>query len=147
MLKKVRRLCFFAFVAATAVACSRLDPIANAIFEDFDESDRRTVDFDRALPQPWKRVCILGPYSDKEITSDTLGFEWNSQEFSEVWEHEGVTLLVFVSADGKVAFFTDYPRDKGDFSNLTRQCFDRASARFEQVAKPSKGWRGLFPLK
>ena len=53
MLKKVRRLCFFAFVAATAVACSRLDPIANAIFEDFDESDRRTVDFDRALPQPW----------------------------------------------------------------------------------------------
>lgn len=129
------------------MACSRLDKVATSIFDDFEESERRTVDLDRALPQPWKRVCMLGPYSDNDKTHATLGFKWNSQEFSEVSDHEGVTLLVFVSADDKVAFFTDYPRDKGDFSNLTTQCFERANARFEQVANPPKGWPGLFPSK
>ncbi len=90
---------------------------------------------------------MLGPYSDNARTHATLGFKWNSQELSEVGDHEGVTLLVFVAADEKVAFFTDYPRDKGDFSNLTGQCFDRANARFEQVSNPPKGWRGLFPIE
>ena len=90
---------------------------------------------------------MLGPYSNNDKTHATLGFKWNSQEFSEVGDHEGVTLLVFVAADETVAFFTDYPRDKGDFSNLTGQCFDRANARFEQVANPPKGHSGLFPIK
>jgi len=90
---------------------------------------------------------MLGPYSDNEATHATLGFKWNSRQFSEVWKHEGVTLLVFVAADDTVAFFTDYPRSEGDFSNLTRQCFNRSQARFEQVSRPRKGWAGLFPIK
>ncbi|USX12108.1 hypothetical protein NHH88_20695 [Oxalobacteraceae bacterium OTU3CAMAD1] len=147
MLKEVGRLCFFAFVAATAVACSRHDSIANAIFDDFDESDRRTVDLDRALPRPWKRVCMFGPYTDNATTDETLGFKWNSQKFSEVWKDEGATLLVFVAADEKVAFFTDYRRSRGDFSNLSRQCFERLDARFEHVPKPAKGRPGLYPIK
>ena len=147
MLKMVRRLCVFALVAAVAAACSRHDEVANSIFDDFKKSDRRSVDLDRALPQPWKRVCMLGPYTGNSMTHATLGFKWNSQEFSDVWDNEGITLLVFVAADEKVAFFTDYPRSSGDFSNLTRQCFDRSNARFEQVAKPPKGRSGLYPVK
>lgn len=110
MLKTVKRICFLAVVAATAVARSRHDEVIATLFDDFKESDRRTVDLDRALPQPWKRVCMLGPYSNNEATHATLGFNWNSQEFSEVWDHEGVTLLVFVATDEKVAFFTEHER-------------------------------------
>ena len=129
------------------MACSRHDQIANSIFEDYEKSDRRAVNLNRALPQPWKRVCMLGPYTDNETTHATLGFKWDSEAVSDIRENEGIMLLVFVAADKKVAFFTNYPRRKGDFANMNHQCFERSDARFEKVDNPKKGRAGLVPIK
>ena len=55
-----------------------------------------------------------------------------------------MNVLVFVK-DKKVIAYTEHTRDKGDFSNLSGQCFARHKASFEFIAKPAIGWPGLFP--
>ncbi len=121
--------------------------MTESISRQFEQTGRRTVNLDSAVPRSWNRVCILGPYTDNAATHATLGFKWDSDKVSDVATNEGIVLLAFVDNAGdadKVAFFTNYPRGKGDFSNLSRRCFARADAKFEQVDRPLKGWSGLF---
>ena len=98
-----------------------------------------------AVPGPWQRVCVIGPYMNNAATHETLGFQWDSEKVSDVAENEGKVLLVFVADGDRVASFTDYRRNKGDFANLSGQCFARPDAEFEYVSRPEKGWSGLFP--
>jgi hypothetical protein len=143
----VKKLCLLAFAAATTVACSDHDTITESIARQFRQSGRHAINLDSALPRPWHRVCFLGPYTDNAATHATLGFRWDSETVSDVAMNEGIVLLAFVTNAGngdQVAFFTNYPRREGDFSNLSGQCFARADAKFEQVDRPRTGWSGLF---
>lgn len=88
---------------------------------------------------------MIGPYTDNAATHATLGFKWDSEKISSVARDDTITLLVFVDNANKVAFFANYPRSEGDFSNLSRQCFIRSNARFDRVDQPQRGWPGLFP--
>ena len=137
-------LCLFAFAAAITAACSEHDAVAEAIYRDFQHSGKKSVNLGTAVPQPWQRVCIIGPYTDNAATHAALGFKWDSDKVSNVATDDTVVLLAFVDHADKVAFFTNYPRGQGDFSNLSRQCFDRSHARFEHLATPQRGWPGLF---
>jgi hypothetical protein len=147
ILEKMKRLCSLAFVAATVAACSGSDPIADSIHQQFKQSGKRLINLDRAVPGAWKRVCVIGPYEDDATTHAALGFKWHGKTISNVAADDGLVLLVFVDDADNVAFFANYSRGKGDFSNLSRQCFARSQAIFEQVDKPQKGWPGLFPKK
>ncbi|GGX95048.1 hypothetical protein GCM10007386_27550 [Pseudoduganella dura] len=141
------KLSLLALLAATTVSCSEHDTITESISRQFKQTGRHSVDLHTAVPQSWNRVCILGPYSDKAATHATLGFKWDSDKVSDVATNDGIVLLAFVDNAGdadKVAFFTNYPRGMGDFSNLSRRCFARPDAKFEQVDRPLKGWPGLF---
>lgn len=130
---------------AGAAACTPDAPsLAASIEGNFGQSGRRSVDLARAVPQPWHRVCIFGPYSDNDTVQSTLGFKWDSAKVSDIRQNEGITLLVFVGADDQVAAFANHPRRTGDFSNLSGQCHARRDARFKQVDRPLQGWAGLF---
>jgi len=143
----MRRLYSIAFVAVTAAACSGSDPVAKSIHDQFKQSGKRAVNLDRAVPGPWKRFCVIGPYADNPTTHATLGLKWNGNKISNVAEDDGLVLLVFVDDADKVVFFTNYSRGKGDFSTLSQQCFPRSHAIFEQVDKPQQGRPGLYPKK
>ena len=132
-------------MAATAAACTPDTPTARLVHEHFGQSGAQAIDLDTAVPAPWQRVCIVGPYMDNEQTRATLGFAWDSGQVSDIASNDGKVLLVFVGDANQVAFHLSYPRAYGDFSNLAGQCFARANAVFEHVAKPAHGWPGLFP--
>ena len=141
----MKRLCTIAALAATAAACSGDGGLAGSIHDQFKRSGKRSVDLGTAVPGPWQRVCVIGPYMDNAATRKTLGFAWDSEKVSDVAQNEAKVLLVFVDAGDRVAAFVDYRRDRGDFSNLAGQCFARPDAVFEQVSRPLHGWSGLFP--
>lgn len=143
----MKRLCSLAFLALTAAACSGDDPIAKLIYDQFKQSGKRSINLDRAVPAAWKRICVIGPYADNPTTHATLGLKWDGTKISNVAEDDGLVLLVFVDDADKVAFFTNYSRGKGDFSNLSQQCFPRSHAIFEQIDKPPQGRPGLYPKK
>lgn len=113
--------------------------LARDIENDFTRSGQRSVDLARAVPQPWSRVCVLGPYTDKAAASKTLGFAWDPSTVSPIDRQDGIMLLVFVTEDNQVAAFSNQWRRVTDFAPVNHQCFPRAKARFVQAA----GTRGL----
>lgn len=74
----------------------------------------------------------------------TLGFDWNVESQTSIRSNDGITLLLFVR-DNDVVEYVEHPRNQGDFSNLTMQCFLREKATFVQQQRPTEGWAGLFP--
>lgn len=139
------RLLCLALVAAITTACTKEASVAAAIHAQFEQSGARSIDLASAVPAPWQRVCIIGPYMDNAQTRATLGFAWDSEQVSDIAGNEGKVLLAFVGDAGDVAFHTDYSRRHGDFSNLAGKCHARSHADFEYVARPRHGWPGLFP--
>lgn len=125
------------------VGCSDSDP--DRIAQQFEDSGRRSVDLASAVPGDWERVCVFGPYSGNADAEKALGFEWPLEALTDI-DHEGSSLLVFVQG-GSVVHDIEHPRRAGDFSNLTGRCFARTNARFVHVARPPKGWAGLFPMQ
>jgi len=142
---RIKRFACLTIVMAAVAACAGGDAVTRAIAEQFAQSGQRRIDLARAVPAAWKRVCMLGPYTDDAATEATLGFKWDSRRVSKVASDDTIVLLVFVGSGNDVVLSTNYLRGKGDFSNVSRQCFTRAQARFVQVDAPQRGWPGLFP--
>lgn len=101
------------------------------------------VDLSTAVPAPWNRACIVGPYSNPAAEGRRLGFRWPADAQSTIAGSDTVSLLVFTHGD-RVAWL-EHPRRSGDVSNLSGQCFLRERAGFEQRPRPAHGWPGLFP--
>lgn len=97
-----------------------------------------------SVPGIWEKVCILGPYSDNQAAKRILGFEWDVERKTSIHKNEGATLLLFIRGNSVVQY-AEHSRAKGDFTNLSGQCFSRQSAVFIHESAPSKGWPGLFP--
>ena len=82
------------------------------------------VDLSQVKASGWSRVCVMGPYSDNEVAKTLLGFPWDMEAASKVELYDDVTLLAFVTEDD-VVIHVDYPRAKGDFSELGYVCINR----------------------
>lgn len=128
------------YLCLAAVAC-RGHNASSAIAKQF--ADTRQVNLASAVPGNWEKVCVLGPYANNQAAQKTLGFAWNVESKSEIYSSDSITLLLFVH-EKQVVSQIEQPRSKGDFSNLSEQCFAKEKAQFVQVDKPSKGWPGLF---
>lgn len=137
------RLFLASCVWLTAAGCTAHDA-SLAIFRQFVESKGASVNLATAVPGTWEKVCVLGPYSNNETAKKTLGFEWNAETKTTIQTNEGISLLLFVQ-ENKVIAYVEHPRNHGDFSNLTPQCFPKEKAQFVHDPKPTKGWPGLFP--
>ena len=138
------RLLAVSCILVTAAGCTAHDSTSSAIARQFVESKGSSVSLATAVPSAWERVCVLGSYSNNDTAKKTLGFEWNAETKTSIQINEGISLLLFVQ-DNEVVSFVEHPRNHGDFSNLTTQCFPRRKAEFVHDAKPTKGWPGLFP--
>jgi len=131
-------------ILVVAVSCTAHDATSSAIAKQFAESKGSSVSLTAALPSAWEKVCVLGPYSNNDAAKQTLEFEWNAEAKTSIRTNEGISLLLFVQ-DKQVVSYVEHPRNHGDFSNLTTQCFPRDRTEFIHNPKPTKGWPGLFP--
>lgn len=105
---------------------------------------RGLVELRTAVPGDWERVCILGPYSNNEAATATLGFNWSVEKHSSISYSDGISLLVFVHGR-KVVTALEHPRRSGDFSKLSGRCFSREKAHFVQRAQSDDDWPWLVP--
>lgn len=115
-----------------------------AIADSFSSSESGAVDLSAVVQGDWDRVCVLGPYSNNDKAAQTLGFTWPAETLTDVHQNDGFSVLVFVRGDA-VLKHVEHSRGSGDFSNLSGRCFPKDNAKFVQVARPVKGWPGLFP--
>lgn len=118
--------------------------ISHEIAKQFELSGRRSVDLAKAVPGPWEKVCVIGPYMDSTGVSATLRFEWDSRSKTSIFYNESISLLLFVRGN-QVVEYVEHPRRHGDFSYLNTQCFAREKALFIQDQPPGTGWPRLFP--
>ncbi len=131
-------------ICVAAVGCTSGNPSSQAIAAQFDESKGASVNLATAVPGQWEKVCVLGPYSTNETAKKTLAFAWDVKNKTSITTNEGISLLLFLQ-ENKVVAYVEYPRNRGDFSNLTAQCFPKEKSQFVHDQKPAKGWPGLFP--
>ncbi len=144
----IRHRTFWCYILSwIVVGCgSSTSPLSEEITRQFQSSGRTFVNLAEAVPGNWAKVCIFGPYSDNNAAYKTLGFRWNLEKHSSITTGEGIGLLVFIKGQ-KVVAQVEHPRKNGDFTNLSRQCFQREYSTFYHQTNPKKGWPGLFPKK
>ena len=138
------RLIVASCILVAAVGCTARDSTSSEIARQFAESKGSSVSLTAAVPGAWEKVCVLGPYSNNETAKQTLGFEWDAETKTSIQTNDGISLLLFVQ-DNRLVSYVEHPRNHGDFSNLTTQCFPRQKAQFVHDPKPTNGWPGLFP--
>lgn len=138
------RLIVASYILVAAVGCTAHDSKSSAIAKQFAESRGSFVSLTTAVPGAWEKVCVLGPYSNNDAAKQTLGFKWNAEAKTSIQTNEGISLIIFVQ-NKQVFSYVEHPRNHGDFSNLTAQCFPREKAQFIHEQKSTKGWPGLFP--
>jgi hypothetical protein len=105
------------------------------IYSEIKASNYDTLDLSDLGSYEWAKVCFLGPYN--EMSEKALGFDWQVSEHTDVLKSDGHNVIVFAT-ESKVIEYVIYPRDKGDFWQLTGQCFRRNNSNF------IKGSRGDF---
>lgn len=138
------RLIVASCILIAVAGCTVNDSTSATIAKQFAESKGSSVSLAAAVPSAWEKVCVLGPYSNNNIAKKTLGFEWNAEEKTSIHTNESISLLLLVQGR-QVVSYVEHPRNHGDFSNLTTQCFPREKAQFFHDPIPTKSWPGLFP--
>ena len=133
-----------ALLGCTAGCSESESGIAVSIAGQFRRTNGATIDLVAANPQAWDRVCMLGPYSDNAAAKKALGFDWDVESRTAISSNDGIALLLFAQGQ-QVIEIVEHPRNLGDFSTLTGQCFPRARARFYQNTQPQAGLPGLYP--
>ena len=120
-------------------------PISKQIAVQFEASKAAPIDLAVVGPASWDRVCVLGPYTTNETAEKVLGFKWNAESKTSIAASDAVNVLVFVQNQQVVAY-TEYPRNKGDFSKLQPHCLPRSNATV--IREPSAGgWVYLVATK
>jgi hypothetical protein len=135
--KKV--IAVFCFILVSSCGCSRSDGdrgsadrsgISKEIEMQIQQNNWERIDLATVGGAAWQRVCVLGPYSDNSRVEEILGFKWDlAQKAPAVVNADGVNVLVFVEGKDVIAH-AEHPRDRGDFAQLSGECFDRAAATF-----------------
>ncbi len=132
-------------VLAISAGCgSSTSEVSEEITRQFQASGRTFVNLAEVLPSSWDKVCILGPYSDNSAAKKVLGFPWDVETQSSIATKDDIGLLLFVK-DTQVVEHVEHARRDGDFTNLSRRCFQRDHSTFYHQTNPQKGWPGLFP--
>ena len=116
------------FLVSLLSACSGVnEEISAQIQAQYDASSTAPINLALVGPSTWERVCVLGPYTMNEHAEKVLGFKWDATGKTSIGGNDGINVLVFVK-DSEVIAYTEYRRDKGDFSQLTPHCLPRDQA-------------------
>jgi hypothetical protein len=127
-------LCIFGLLA-----CSKPNQdISAQITKQFESSGSSAIDLRQVGPADWERLCAIGPYAFNNSVEKLLGFKWAALGLSSIGGNDSIYLLVFIKGKQVVAY-TEHPRNKGDFYNLTPKCLAREVAVLKRKAD-STGW-------
>ncbi|RYE49962.1 MAG: hypothetical protein EOP48_20655 [Sphingobacteriales bacterium] len=97
------------------------------IYSELKANNFKTLDLSKLGGEDWTMVCFLGPYN--EMSEKALGFNWQVAEHTDVLKSGGHNVIVFTT-DSKVIEYVVHPRGKGDFWQLSGDCFNRKNANF-----------------
>jgi hypothetical protein len=118
---------------------SRSD-ISKELENQIQNNNGERIDLSQVGGSAWRRVCILGPYSDNNKAEKTLGFKWDlEKKTSSILSSDSVNVLVFVEGKDVIAY-VEHPRRLGDFAKLSGQCFDRLSATLVRDKTRKDNW-------
>jgi len=99
------------------------------------DSPAEIIDLTQIGPPAWSRFCAISPYSDNEAIQAVLGFSWDADENTSIQYSDHIVLLMFVDTN-EVFSYVEYPRQYGDFADLSPSCLSRENAK---VAKVQEG--------
>jgi hypothetical protein len=120
----------------------RFDPELSNLLEDHLRKGPGTiVDFAKLMPFQWDRMCVFGPYSNREAIEDRLGFpwnEWNDYRPGQL-DSDAITLVVFVREQQVVRWFF-HPTAKGDLELLGGKEYLPNQAKFEVRGTNTRRW-------
>ncbi|MDH5368867.1 MAG: hypothetical protein OEW99_02505 [Gammaproteobacteria bacterium] len=99
-------------------------------YEHILEIDKNAgaYNFEQAVKVNWNKVCFFGPYSNNTFAKRTLGFEWNLEKHSSIYNNDGITLAVFTNG-ANVITYKEIPR-YADFSTFSGKCYPKTNAKF-----------------
>jgi hypothetical protein len=112
--------------------------IKKQIVEQFEASKTAPIDLSVVEPASWERVCVLSPYTTNQTAEEILGFRWDAESKTSIAQNDGINVLVFVQNQQVVAY-TQYPRNKGDFSKLQPRCLPRSQSTVKREPD-ADGW-------
>lgn len=139
------------FVAACTNTKYESHPTNKAISAQLEANDFKSIQFSKLGSNKWKKVCFLGPYN--ENSSQLLGFKWNISDFTSVLNSDSHNVIIFAT-DTDVIEYVIHPRDKGDFSEVSGECFPRETSNFVRDTtinsannNGSMQWKNYVPQK
>lgn len=97
------------------------------IYSALKANNFEAIDVSKLGDDNWTKVCFLGPYN--EMSEKALGFNWRVSEYTDVLKSDGHNVIIF-SSESKVIDYVAHSRGKGDFWQLSGQCFNRKDANF-----------------
>lgn len=109
--------------------------------EKLKETDQSKISFSEMdVSFAWDRVCIFGPYTNKDKARLVLNLDFDIEKRSGIHVLDSVNALVFLF-EGKVNQVVDLERSIVDFSEVD-MCYDRNNATFK-ITLDGKGRRIL----
>jgi hypothetical protein len=117
----------------------RFDPeLSNLLEDQLRKGPGTIVDFAKLTPFQWERMCVFGPYSNRESTENRLGFAWKDYPSGQL-DSDALTLVVFVCEQRVVRWFI-HPMAKGDLEVLRGKDYLPNQAKFEVRGTTTRPW-------
>lgn len=116
---------------ALLVGCTDCGYVASntseEIYSELNANNFESLDLSQFGGNDWTKVCFLGPYN--EMSEKALGFNWQVSEHTDVLKSDGHNVIVFAT-ETKVIDYVVFSRGKGDFWQLSGDCFNRKNSYF-----------------
>ncbi len=110
------------------------------IYNEMKINHFESIDFKNIGDEKWTKVCFFGPGSQEYSSSDTLGFKWDVNDYTDVLASSNDFNVIVFATDNEVTEHVIHKKNHGDFSKLSRRCYKRASSRFTKGQPDDSGW-------
>lgn len=129
-MRRIAIVCFCLAVAGT-IWVAKSDSLSGALWRQFQRGPGAEISFASLAPYEWDRVFIFGPYTPHKDIHNSLGFHWAGVSRTNIGDHDGITLVVFVRGNEVVEWF-EHPRNRGDLAKLPNgKGYAQGRAKFE----------------
>ncbi len=126
------------------IGCSESNRVtSNVVWSELQRNSFDTIDFASLGGGQWTRICFLGPYNTD--SEKTLGFDWQVSDYTSALNSDTHNVIVF-STNTQVIHYLAYERNRGDFSSMSGDCFERDDALFARSPE-NEDWMSYIPTE